>query len=347
MNRYYPFLVTILLMLAACHDSKDEPSPVGNNESDVYVLVSSYDRDFVYNLDGDAIYCSPEGSHIASLQAEGSDWYALVKYGDGKNDIIKNGKSVFLTTQEITEFGVGKGRVFTLQRVRKEDGTYQWSYWENSKPRSQLDGNQEYSYRNMVVNTYTNPFEPTYVELMFLSVTPDSTALVFDSHRTGTLSLNEFGLADDYVISADFDNRLIYCYEDLESGKYMYMWNYEDHELDFLPCQALVCDYIPYILGSKSAGQIGSGIRRQPVVLVDGVETELKAGFLPKPLERGVKMRHHGNDVYILATGNNYSCIFKNLEPIKVKAKIPNPGYLADMISLSNAEYKDFIVVDK
>lgn len=347
MNRFFPLLMALLLALTACHDSKDEPTPDAQADTDIYVLIASIDRDLVYSLDGTCVYRSDENTRIASLKAEGSDWYALVKSDDGKNDIIKNGKSILSTTQEIIEFGVGNGHVFSLQRVKQADGTYQWSYWRDSKPGGQLEGDQDYSYRNLVVNTYRSQYEPTYVEIMFMNVTPEGTALVFDYHRTGTLGLDEFGLADDYVISADFDNALVYCYEDRETGQYMYMWHYKDHELDFLPCQALVCDYTPYILGSKVTGQMGSGVGRQPVVLIDGKETVLTAEFLPKPLERGVKMVRHGSDVYILATGNNYSCIFKNLEPIQVQAVIPNPWYItADMISLTNAEYKDFIVVE-
>ena len=60
-------LLLVMLALMGCKDSKDAPTPDGQIEGDVYVLVGSYDRDFVYNLDGDAIYSSPEGSHIASL----------------------------------------------------------------------------------------------------------------------------------------------------------------------------------------------------------------------------------------------------------------------------------------
>ena len=83
-----------MLALTGCKESKDEPTPDGKVEGEVYVLVGSYDRDFVYNLDGEAIYSSPEGSHIASLQAEGGDWYALVKYNNQSNQILKNGKYV-------------------------------------------------------------------------------------------------------------------------------------------------------------------------------------------------------------------------------------------------------------
>ena len=73
-------LLLVMLALTGCKESKDEPTPGDKVDGDVYVLVGSYDRDFVYNLDGETIYSSPEGSHIASLQAEGGDWYALVKY---------------------------------------------------------------------------------------------------------------------------------------------------------------------------------------------------------------------------------------------------------------------------
>ena len=63
-------LLVALMALVACNE-KDEPTPEVKTESDVYVLVGSYDRDILYNLDGDIIYSSPEGSHIASLQEIG------------------------------------------------------------------------------------------------------------------------------------------------------------------------------------------------------------------------------------------------------------------------------------
>ena len=85
-------MLLAVLALVSC-DSKDEPSPEVKVESDIYVLVGSYDRDYLYNLDGETIYSSPEGSHITSLQAEGSDWYALVKYDNSPNEVIKNGNS--------------------------------------------------------------------------------------------------------------------------------------------------------------------------------------------------------------------------------------------------------------
>ncbi len=75
MNMTKKLMTMLLAMLAlvSC-DSKDEPYPEVKVESDIYVLVGSYDRDYLYNLDGETIYSSPEGSHIASLQAEGGDW---------------------------------------------------------------------------------------------------------------------------------------------------------------------------------------------------------------------------------------------------------------------------------
>ena len=98
MTRKLMTLLLAMLALTGCKESKDEPTSDGKVEGEVYVLVGSYDRDFVYNLDGEAIYSSPEGSHIASLQAEGGDWYALVKYNNQSNQILKNGKYVMSTT---------------------------------------------------------------------------------------------------------------------------------------------------------------------------------------------------------------------------------------------------------
>ena len=339
-------LLLAMLALTAC-DSTDEPTPDGKTESDVYVLVGSYDRDFVYNLDGDIIYSSPEGSLIASLQAEGSDWYALVKYDDRPNEVIKNGKSVFTTSQEITEFVVGNGKVFTLQRTKRDEDTYQWSFWEDSKPRYQLTQDKSYSYYNLFV--YSEKFDPLYTGhsyFFFLEYTDGSTNLLSEFYNLSSSGLDTGVLIHGYVTSCDFTpGGFIYCYEDWDTNKNYYSWNDEKRELGFDPTQVSVFDRKPYVLGSKTTKQMGSGTTREPVVLIDGVETLLRPYFLPKPLERGVKMLQHGDDVYILATGNNYSCVFKNLDPIEVKAKIPNPGNYGNMISLSNAEYKDFVVV--
>lgn len=341
--------VVALLAQAGCKDSKDEPTPDGKVDGDVYVLVGSNDRDFIYNLDGDAIYSSPEGSHIASLQSEGSDWYALVKYDSRPNEVIKNGQSVFTTSQEITEFGVGNGKIFTLQRTKRDEDTYQWSLWEDSKPRYQLSQDKSYSYRNLMV--YSEEFSPFYTGhsyFFFLEYTDGSTNLLSEFYNLSSTGFDRDVLVHGYVTSCDFTpGGFICCYEDWDTNKNFYSWNNERRELGFSPTQVRVFDRKPYVLGIKATKQTGSGTNREPVVLIEGEETLLRPYFLPKPLERGVKMLQHGNDVYILATGNNYSCVFKDLDPIEVKAMIPNPYYLTDMISLSNAEYKDFVVVDR
>ena len=345
-------LMTLLaiLVLSACHDSKDKPTPDGKVESDVYVLVGSNDRDVVYNLDGDVIYSSPEGSHIASLQAEGSDWYALVKYNDLPNEVMKNGKSVFTTSQEITEFGVGNGKVFTLQRAKRDEDTFQWSFWEDSKPRYQLAQDKSYSYRNlMVYSEEFNPFYTGHCYFIFLEFTVDEgSRMLSQIYSHPTTQLDTLNLVYGYVTSGDFTpGGFIYCYEDWDTNKNIYSWNDEKRELGFIPTQVRVFNRKPYVLGSKATKQTGSGTTREPVVVIDGVETILRTDFLPRDLENGVTMLQHGDDIYILATGRGCSCIFKNLEPIEVKAVIPNPGYLTDMISLAHCVYKDFVVVDR
>ena len=337
-------LLLAMLVMTAC-DSKDEPVPDDKVDGDIYVLVASNDRDYVYNLDGDVIFCSLVGSHIASLQSEGSDWYALVKYNGRPNEVIKNGNTVLSTTQEITEFCVGYGKVFTLQRIKLDDGTYQWSYWMDSELRYQLDGDQDYSYRNLIINV---PDGPAPLWLGFLEITGEGSNMLYDSFYYGATHLEKSDLVYGYVMSADFlPGNLLYCFEDWETSKYMYSWRYENYELGFIPTQVRVFDHQPYVLGSKATKQTGSGTTREPVVVIDGEETILRTDFLPRDLVDGVKMLQHGDDIYILATGRGCSCIFKNLEPIEVKAGIPNPGYLTDMISLAHCVYKDFVVVDR
>lgn len=338
-------LLLVLTAMTACNE-KDEPTPEIKTEGDVYVLIGSYEHDFVYDLDGDIIYSSPEGSHIASLQSEGSDWYALVKYEDRPNEIIKNGQSVFTTSQEITEFGVGNGKIFTLQRAKRGNDTYEWGFGEDNKPLYQLSENKFYSYSNLMVYSKGPTGQSYYFFLEFNE--ENGSRMLSKYYNYETTTIDPIDLVYGYVTSCDFTpGGFIYCYEDWDTNKNIYSWNDEKRELGFIPTQVRVFDRKPYVLGSKATKQTGSGITREPVVLIDGEETILMPYFLPKPLERGVKMLQHGDDVYILATGNNYSCVFKNLDPIEVKAIIPNPGYLTDMISLSNAEYKDFVVVDR
>ena len=342
-------LLLALLALTAC-DSKDEPTPDGKVKSDVYVLVDSYDHDFVYNLDGDVIYSSPEGSHIASLQAEGSDWYALVKYNDRPNEVIKNGQSVFTTSQEITEFGVGNGKVFTLQRTKRDEDTYQWSFWEDRKPRYQLTQDKFYSYRNLMV--YSEESTILYKDhcyFFFLEFTvDDGSRMLCQFYNYQTTKLDTINMVYGYVTSCDFTpGGFIYCYEDWDTNKNIYSWYDEKRELGFIPTQVRVFDRKPYVLGSKATKQTGSGTTREPIVVIDGMETILRTDFLPRDLVEGVKMLQHGDDIYILATGRGCSCIFKNLEPIEVQAEIPNPDYLTDMISLAHCVYKDFVVVNR
>ena len=343
-------MLLVMLALTGCNDSKDEPTPDGKVDGDVYVLVGSYDRDFVYNLDGDAVYNSPEGSHIASLQAEGGDWYALVKYDNQHNEIIKNGKYVMSTTQDITEFGVGDGKIFTLQRKPKPYETYQWSFWEDNKPLIQLSEDKFYSYRNLMV--YSEEFDPLYTShsyYFFLEFNEDNgSSMLCKFYNLPSAKIDTIDLVYGYVTSCDFTRGgFIYCYEDWDTNKNIYSWNDEKRDLGFIPTQVRVFDRKPYVLGSKVTKQMGSGATREPVVVIDGEETILRTDFLPRDLEDGVRMLQHGNDVYILTTGNGCSCIFKNLKPIEVQAMIPNPGHLTDMISLAHCVYKDFVVVDR
>ncbi len=333
-------LLLAMLALTGCKESKDEPTPDGKVEGEVYVLV-----DFVYNLNGETIYSSPEGSHIASLQAEGSDWYALVKYNNQSNQILKNGKYVMSTTQEITEFGVGNGKIFTLQRTKRGDDTYQWGFGEDNKPLYQLSEDEFYSYRNLMVYS-KGPTGHSYY--FFLEFNEDKGSSLLGKYYNYETAIDTIDLVYGYVTSCDFTpSGFIYCYEDWDTNKNIYSWNDEKRVLGFIPTQVRVFDRKPYVLGSKATKQTGSGATREPVVVIDGEETILRTDFLPRDLENGVRMLQHGNDVYILATGNGCSCIFKNLKPIEVQARIPNPGYLTDMISLANCVYKDFVVVDR
>ena len=352
MNNTKKLMALLLAMLAltGCKESNDEPAPGGKVEGEVYVLVGSIDRDFVYNLDGDAIYSSPEGSHIASLQAEGGDWYALVKYDDQHNEIIKNGKYVMSTTQEITEFGVGNGKIFTLQRVKRGDDTYQWGFGEDNKPLYQLSEDKFYSYSNLMV--YSEGPELLYTGesyYYFLEFNEDKgSSMLSKFYNYDIADMGAIDLVYGYVTSCDFTpGGFIYCYEDWDTNKNIYSWNDEKRELGFIPTQVRVFHRKPYVLGSKATKQTGSGATREPVVVIDGEETILRADFMPRDLVNGVRMLQHGDDVYILTTGNGCSCIFKNLKPIEVQAGIPNPGYLTDIISLAHCVYKDFVVVDR
>ena len=339
-------LLLAMLALTGCKESKDEPTPDGKVEGEVYVLVGSYDRDFVYNLDGEAIYSSPEGSHIASLQAEGGDWYALVKYNNQSNQILKNGKYVMSTTQEITEFGVGNGKIFTLQRVKRGNDTYEWGFGEDNKPLYQLSENKFYSYSNLMVYSKGPTGQSYYFFLEFNE--ENGSRMLGKYYNYETTTIDPIDLVYGYVTSCDFTpGGFIYCYEDWDTNKNIYSWNDEKLELGFIPTQVRVFDRKPYVLGSKATKQMGSGATREPVVVIDGEETILRTDFLPRDLVDGVRMLQHGNDVYILATGNGCSCIFKNLKPIEVQAMIPNPGHLTDMISLAHCVYKDFVVVDR
>lgn len=335
-------LLLALLTMTACHDSKDEPSPNPAIQSIVLLCTDN----IIYNLEGDTVFQTDADSHIQSLDSEGSDWYALISKVGGIYDIIRNGKSVFTTSQEIKAMGVYDRVLYTLQRCKNQDETYQWSVWKDSKPMYQLEYDQWYSYHDFKVNV--QPTYPNYrPSLVMTAMTADSSYLWIDG---GQFSL--FGQGYSYIISMDIDYHgygAIFCYEDWETRKYMYWFKYESHELDFYPTQVLVFDGepygTPYILGSKVTGQTGSRLTRTPVVSINGTETLLVADFLPKTLDTPVKMLQHGDDVFILTTGNGYSCVFKNQHPIECDALI-YMDLLQDNILLLNQTFKDFAVVD-
>ena len=95
-------LLLALLTMTACHDSKDEPSPNPAIQSIVLLCTDN----IIYNLEGDTVFQTDADSHIQSLDSEGSDWYALISKVGGIYDIIRNGKSVFTTSQEIKAMGM-------------------------------------------------------------------------------------------------------------------------------------------------------------------------------------------------------------------------------------------------
>ena len=327
-----------LLVLTACHNSKDEPSPNPVVQSIVLLCTDN----IIYNLEGDTVFQTDADSHIQSLDSEGSDWYALIRKDGGIYDIIRNGQSAFTTSQEIRAMGVYDHVLYTLQRSKNQDETYQWSVWKNSTPLCLLEYDQWYSYHDFKVRV-----RPTYPIYRPSLVMADSSYLWIDG---GQLSL--FGHGYSYVISMDIDFHgygPCFCYEDWETRKYMYWFKYESHELDFYPTQVLMFDGepygTPYILGSKVTGQTGSRLTRTPIVSINGVETLLVADFLPKTLDTPVKMLQHGNDVYILITGNGYSCVFKNQQPIECDALI-YMDWLQNTILFLNQTFKDFAVVD-
>ena len=86
------------------------------------------------------------------------------------------------TTQEITEFGVGNGKIFTLQRVKRGDDTYQWGFGEDNKPLYQLSENKIYSYSNLMVYSKGPTGEGYY---FFLEFTEDNGSRMLGNNRFG------------------------------------------------------------------------------------------------------------------------------------------------------------------
>lgn len=254
-----------LLALSSCTTDitgMDEPLPLPEVKPNLYMATEGLTGcpETIYNLYGDTVYqCEDAESSISSLVAEGLDWYALIIRGDGAYNVVKNGKSIYLTGETIHCFTVEDGSIYTVQENKVSNTTWVCKDFEriHEVVGAVLYNNFSVDHGNVAMAVYGDP--DYWYNGDFLPV-------------EGL----EGGIDYVYGIDKKGDNMLI-TYQDINTGKNMYWWNGTSHELSsqFIPNSSCIVNGHSFINGRKIVSQGVGGTHGLPTVLMDGHENVL------------------------------------------------------------------------
>ncbi len=304
------FFVMAVMALTSCYDDKNEPLPLDEKTTTtLYMAVNGYAGipEAIYNLDGEKIFECQEGGHIQSLVSYHSDWYALICWGNGVYQVVKNGNVIHEGDGKIHCFTVYCGDVYTVLENNNK------TIWACKNFQRMFDVTDDMMY-------YTFTVCQGFVCLPFCGdiggMGVKSGFTMNDSHFSFEDGDMQFNWVYGIDIGDQFSEMLI-TYEDGLTRKYMYWWNGTKHECPdgFVPISSRLVNGHAFILGYKIASPGSSMVL--PTVLIDGVETVLNndgAGW------RAVSMAAHDADTYILVnleTGT-HSYVYKNLQPIQL-----------------------------
>ena len=294
-------LMLVMLALAACHDSKDEPVPDPNfKETTLYLASNGFAGypEFIVNLDGDTVYlCEDEESSIQSLVGEGSDWYAVIRVEDGLFNVVKNGNSIHMTGENIRCFTVENGAIYTVQ----ENGL-------SGKIWLCKDFQRIYEIPS---TAYPNTFSVDHGHVA-MGVYDEKPCYWYNGEIIPIEGL-EGGFDWVYGIDKKGDDLLI-TYQDIPTGNDLYWWKGAAHEFSswFNPKCSQIVNGQAYILGRKITTPIGGGVDGVATVIIDGAETIL-TDIIGSSAEQIVVDK---DNTYILVRCGRFTDIYKNLETI-------------------------------
>lgn len=343
MKKYLLLAITWMLALASC-DNKDEPNkdPLANDPVNIYVSFIENNQDFIYSLDGELIFQAEPGKRIMYLTAEGQDWYAVLN----NQSILKNGVPIYSADRKtgINGLAVYHGDYYTLEAepLYTSDPnapTYIGDRWTINKNGTLLYFLAEYLGQASFSNLRIHPKTTGQPDVVVDSYTGYGKCPWVNGQEF-TLPSVEF---QDMLCFDVCDNQALMCYWDY-SLKAKYWFSGKEVNLgSFFPVQASIYDGKPYILGSATEV---SGVKKEPVLIIDGQETIFESTAIDKNLKSSGGMLKRGEDLYVLCYGDHYSVIFKNNRPIIRNSEIQD-GTINNGSSIADHHYRGFIVIDK
>ena len=341
-----------LLALAACDDNgKDGPGE--GKAPRIYLEIYTLGGYYIYDTHGKLIFECPQGYGITQLTGDGKNWYGVLQSNsDSIYRILKNGKVVISTPNEIKGLCVENGDIYTLQWDKYPDFKYSGHY----TARICKNERQLYEYDSEELFIYG------------LSVDHgDLIALAYYNGHYGTPTywLNGKVYSLPIQVGRDFTpvEEIVKNGKDtlafIANGNYEspYWWlSGEAHPLpqDFGLNNSLVYSYhrpkiaiaggIPYMAGYRRSGL---------VLMVNGQEYPLDAPAGNMIIE----VQRHGNDVYTLTGSyfgdlppNGNTSIFKGTEPVEIDGRISCKDVQLtgnDSVYLNQFSAYDFVVLDK
>lgn len=354
MKKIFFLLLVGLLVLAACdNNGKDEPS--GEKSARIYleIFTGSLGGYYIYDSDGKLIFECPKGYGITQLTGEGKNWYGVLQSNsDSIYRILKNGKVVSSTPNEIMGLAVENGDIYTLQ-------------WDKEPNFNSID-----HYTARIFKNERQLYEYDSEELFIYGLSVDHGDLIARAYYNGKYGTPTYWLNGKiYSLPIHVGSDFTPIAEIVKNGKDTlafigngnnqspYWWlNGEAHQLpqDFaLDNRAgysyprpkiVIAGGIPYMAGYRRSGL---------VLMVNGQEYPLNA---PEG-NTIIEVQRHGNDVYTLTCSyfgdlppRGNTSIFKGTEPVEINGKISSRDVgLAgnDSVYLNQFSVYEFVVLDK
>lgn len=265
MKKLYIILLG-LLALSSCTTGTDEPLPLPEEKPNLYMATEGLTGcpETIYNLYGDTVYqCEDAESSICSLVAEGLDWYALIIRGDGAYNVVKNGKSIYLTGETIHCFTVENGSIYTVQENKVSNTTWVCKDFEriHEVVGAVLYNNFSVDHGNVTMAIY---YEPEY----------------WYNGEFIPIEGLEGRIEKVYGIDKKGDDMLI-TYQDNNTGADLYWWNGVTHEFPegFIPTTSCIAKGHFFVLGRMMTTLGGHGSQwlphGLPWLIMDGYEEVL------------------------------------------------------------------------